>query len=277
MINKETTKMTLAVGTAALTVAQADSAAVNKALETLKTYDWGSDRNALNPIDQAIVAAQGNAAALKPLEKGLADALAGGISRSAQDYVCRKLRIVGTSQSVEALAALLADENTSHIARYALERIPDDEAAQAMRDALPKVSRKLKPGIISSLGTRRDKKSIKAFSKLLGDWDIQVTKAMTVSGILDDFDIQVAKAAAQSLGLIGTSAAAKELTGFAKKASANMKMAVGDASLVCAEQMLADGNKAEAVALYKKLRGDDQPKRVQVAAMKGMLTAKTKK
>ncbi|MCK4276281.1 MAG: HEAT repeat domain-containing protein, partial [Phycisphaerae bacterium] len=221
MTSKETTKMTLAAGTATVAVAQTNSAAVDKALETLKTYDWGADRDALKPIDQAIVAAQGDAAAHKALEKSLLDALASGISRSAQDYVCRKLRIVGTSQSVEALAALLPAEETSHIARYALERIPDEKAAEAMRDALPKVSSKLKPGIIGSLGARRDKNSIMVISKLLGD-----------------SDIQVAKAAAQSLGLIGTSAAAKELIKFAKKASSNMKMPVGDACLVCAEQLL---------------------------------------
>ena len=191
MTNKKTTGMTLIAGTAGLAVAQTDSAAINKALETLKTYDWGADRNALKSIDQAIVAAQGNTAALKPLEKSLVDILTGGISRSAQDYVCRKLRVIGTARSVEALAALLADEGTSHIARYALERIPDGKAAKALRDALPKVSSKLKPGIIGSLGTRRDKKSIKAISKFLGD-----------------SDIDIAKAAAQSLGLIGTSAAA---------------------------------------------------------------------
>ena len=225
-------------------------------METLKTYDWGADRNALNPIDRAIVAAQGNPAALKPLEKKLADTLAGGISRSAQDYVCRKLRVVGTVQSVKALAALIADEKTSHIARYALERIPDEEALEAMRDALPKVSRKLKPGMIGSLGKRRDDKSIESISKLLGD-----------------SDIQVAKAAACALGLIGTSAAAKELSKFAKKASANMKVAVSDACLACAEQLLGDGAKSEALALYRELRGDDQPTRVRVAAMRGMVTA----
>jgi HEAT repeat protein len=125
---------------------------------------------------------------------------------------------------------------------------------------LPKVSKKLKPGIIGSLGVRRDKKSIKAFSKHLGD-----------------SDILIAKAAAQSLGLIGTSAAARELSKFAKKASANMKIPVADACLFCAEQMLADGKKTEAVALYKELRGDDQPSRVKAAAMKGILTAATKK
>ena len=260
MTSKETTGMTLAAGSATVAVAQTDSAAVDKASETLKTYDWGADRNTLNPIDEAIIATHGDAAARKSLEKSLVGALAGGISRSAQDYVCRKLRVVGTTQSVEALAALLPVEETSHIARYALERIPDEKAAEAMRDALPKVSSKLKPGIIGSLGVRRDKKSIMVISKLLGD-----------------SDIQVAKAAAQSLGLIGTSAAAKELSKFAKKASANMKMPVADACLVCAEQLLADGEKSEAVALYKELKGDDQPSHVKAAAMKGMLTAATKK
>ena len=56
-----------------------------------------------------------------------------------------------------------------------------------------------------------------------------------------------------------------------------MKMPVADARLICAEQLLADGKKAEAVALYKELQGDDQPAQVKVAAMKGMMTAATKK
>ena len=129
-----------------------------------------------------------------------------------------------------------------------------------MRDALPKVGSKLKPGIIGSLGKRRDTKSIGAISKLLGD-----------------SDIQVARAAAQALALIGTPAAAKELSKFAKKAPANMKMPVADACLICAEQLLADGKKSEAGALYKELQGGDQPAHVKVAAMKGMLAAATKK
>jgi HEAT repeat protein len=260
MTSKMTTGMTLAAGVATVAVAQADSAAVEAAFNTLKTYDWGTDRNALKPIDQAIIAAQGNAAALKPLEKGLVDALAGGLSRSAQDYVCRRLRVMGTAQSVAALAALLPAEKTSHIARYALERMPDEKAAMALRDALPKVSGKLKPGMIGSLGTRRDQQSTKAIAKYMGD-----------------SDILIAKAAAQSLGLIGTPAAAQELSAFAKKAPANMKLPVADARLACAERLLADGKKSEAVALYKELNANDQPAHVKVAAMKGLLAAATKK
>ncbi len=260
MTNKEIAELTLMAGMAATAAAQTDSPTVDQALETLKTYDWGADREALKPIDQAIVATQNDAAARKALEKRLVDALASGLSRSAQDYVCRKLRVVGTAQSVEALAALLPAQETSHIARYALERIPDEKAAAALRDALPKVNSKLKSGMIGSLGVRRDAKSIAAISRLLGG-----------------SDIQVAKAAAQSLGLIGTSAAAKELSTFAKKASANMKMPVADACLVCAEQLLADGKKSEAVALYKELQGDDLPPHVKAAAVKGMFTATTAK
>ena len=259
MTSKETTGMALVAGMATVAVAQTDSAAVDKALETLKTYDWGADPETLKPIDQAIVATHGDAAARKALEKKLVDALTSGISRSAQDYVCRKLRIVGTTQSVRALAALLPVEETSHIARYALERIPNEKATEAMRDALPRVSSKLKSGLIGSLGVRRDEKSI-----------------MVISKLLSDSDIQVARAAAQSLGLIGTSAAAKELSKFAKKAPANMKIPVADACMVCAEQLLANGEKAEAVALYNEFKGDDQPSHVKAAAMKGILTAATK-
>ena len=260
MTNKKSTGMTLAAGMATAAVAQADSAAVNKALETLKSYDWGSDREALNPIDQAIIATHGDASSRKRLVKSLVDVLSGGISRSAQDYVCRKLRVVGTAQSVKALEALLADEETSHIARYALERIPGVKASKAMREALPKVSSKLKPGIISALGVRRDKRSVTAISKLLSD-----------------SDIQVAKSAAQSLGLIGTSAAAKKLSRFTKKAPSNMKIATADACLACAEQLLADGKKSEALALYNELKGGDLSSHVKAAAMKGILTATIKK
>jgi len=260
MTSKQTAGMTLVAGAAAAAVAQTNSAAVDKALETLKTYDWGSDRKSLNPIDEAINAAHGNTAARKALEKSLLDLLAGGISRSALDYVCRRLRVVGSARSVKALAALLPDEKTSHIARYALERIPDERAGAALREALAKVSGKLKPGIIGSLGTRRDKKSIAAISELCGD-----------------SDAFVAKAAVQSLGLIGTSAAAKELGKFAKKAPSSMKMPVADARLVCAEQLLADGKKAEAIAVYTELKGDGQPTHIKLAAMKGMLGATSKK
>ena len=70
------------------------------------------------------------------------------------------------------------------------------EAAQALRDALPKLDGALKIGVIGSLGVRRDAASVPALAALLGD-----------------ADAAIAAAAACALGDIGTPDAAKALTG----------------------------------------------------------------
>ena len=137
---------------------------LDQAFEALKTYDWGTDPKVLNPIDEAVVATRGDAAARKELETRLAAVLKTDVSRDAKDFVCRKLTVIGTAASVPTLAALLADEDLSHMARYALERIPAPEAAQAMRDALPKIDNALKVGVMGSLGVRQDVASVPALA-----------------------------------------------------------------------------------------------------------------
>ena len=97
---------------------------LNKALDALKTYDWGVDPNVLKPIDEAIIATHSDAAARKELETRLIEVLKSGAPRAAKDAVCRALKTIGTAVAVPALAPLLADESLSHMARYALERIP---------------------------------------------------------------------------------------------------------------------------------------------------------
>jgi len=237
-----------------------DVAAVDEAFEVLKTYDWGTDRKTVNPIDDAVVATRGDAAARKDLETRLLAMLKGDSSRSAKDYICRTLKTMGTAESVPALAALLPDEDLSHMARYALERIPAPEAAAAMRDALPKLKGALKIGAIGSLGVRGDAASVAALAGLLGNAD----KA-------------IASTAARALGNIGNPQAAKVLGEWTKKASEGVKPAVADGCLICADKLLGAGKKTEAIALYKSLGGQDQPKHVRLAATRGLLAAAGKK
>jgi len=73
--------------------------------------------------------------------------------------------------------------------------------------------------------------------------------------------------------LIATPDSAKALSAFAKKAPGCMKMQTADACLVCADKLLAEGEKSAATAIYKELKDADQPKHVKVAAAKGILTA----
>jgi HEAT repeat protein len=232
---------------------------LDQAFEALKKHDWGTDLKALAPIDEAVIATGKDAAARKELEGRLAAVLATEVSRDAKDYVCRKLMIVGTAASVPALAALLTNKELSHMARFALERIPAAEAGQALRDALSKATGAQKIGVIGSLGARRDEKSVPALAALLGDGDAAV-----------------ARAAAFALGAIRNADAGKALK-ESKAKSPEAKQAATDATLAVAEGLLASGKKAEALAIYKSLAGEDQPKHVRLAATRGMLAGAGKK
>lgn len=230
---------------------------LNDAFEALKKYDWGTDKAQVAEIDGAVTASHGKADARKDLEDRLNAALKSDISRDAKDYVCRKLAIVGTAASVPTLAALLGEEKHSHMARFALERIPGGEAAQALRDALPKLNGKLKIGVVGSIGARRDKSAVPALSELL-----------------KEYDASIARSAAIALGDIGTAEAGKALQGA--KPSAEARPSVIDAQLTCAEALLADSKQADALAIYKSLAGDEQPRLVRLAATRGMLACGAK-
>ncbi len=255
-----TTVLGAAAATAAADKHPVDQASLDKAFDALTTFDWGTDRNVLKPMDEAVVATQGDAAAQKALETRLAAVLKTTASRAAKDFVCRKLAVIGTAESAPALAGLLTDKDLSHMARYALERMPAPEAAQAMRDVLPKVSGAVKAGVIGSLGVRRD-----------------VPSVVALAAALHDSDRAVACAAACALGNIGAPEAAKALDEFAPKAPEGVKPAAVDACLACAEHLLADGKKAEATALYQSLNGAQQSPYVRQAAMRGLAAVSGKK
>ncbi len=228
--------------------------AVDQAFETLKTYEWGNDRAALNALDTAVAASHNDAAAQKALETRLVAVLAGDGSQAAKDYACRKLSLIGSAQAVPALAALLTEKTLSHMGRYALERMPCDEAIAALRAAMAKTSGLQRVGMINSLGVRRDAGSTAAIAALLGA-----------------DDAQVAAAAAAALGSIGTADSAKALAAF--DVPEGLVLAVADAKLTCAEKLLAGGDKAGALAIYMKLMTPGQPKHVKLAAMRGRLAA----
>ncbi len=223
------------------------------AFEALKKYDWGTDLTALEPIDNATVALRGTSGADPEIESQLLAALKGSLSRDAHDYVCRKLAIVGTAASVPSLAALLEAQATSHMARYALERINSPQAGESLRNALRTTQGKQKIGVITSLGTRRDGEAVAALAGLLGDSDRGVSRA-----------------AALALGTIGSSEAADALQ-KARQSEIGDKQAVIDGLLGCAESMLSDGKRANAQAIYESMSGEGNSRLIRLAARRGLL------
>jgi len=204
---------------------------LDQALEALKTYEWGVDPKAVKSIQDAVVASHGDAAARKKLESTLAKVLGTDLPRAAKDIVCRALKTIGTAHSVPALAKLLHDEELSHMARHALEANDSPEAVKALVGAIDKAPKKIKIGIISSLGARGFGVPVAPLAKALSDKDTDISTA-----------------GALALGAIGSADAVKAL-GSAKVNDTN-KIAVCDAMLQCAENMLAHGKKSGAKAIY---------------------------
>jgi HEAT repeat protein len=223
----------------------------------LKTYDWGADAAPFKVIDDAVIAAHGDAALRTDLEKRLAAILGPGTSRAAKEYACRKIMMIGTAASVPGLAALLGDKDNSHMARFALERIPAPEAAAALRTALGQVQGDLQIGMIASLAARSDTASVPALVSLL-------------SG-----DPRIAAAAAEALGCIGGPEALKALAAADPLAANGVGRAVVDARLARAESLRAAGKRTEAIAIYQGLadvaKGKPQPLAIELAATRELL------
>jgi HEAT repeat protein len=227
---------------------------LEQAFEALKTYDYGADRHVLDPIDEAAVSTRNDPAARKDLESRLLAVLQSNAPRDARDFVCRQLRTIGTAASVPALETLLADPELSHMARYALERIPASQAGQALERQLPKLNGQLKVGVISSLGTRGQGVSL-------------------LRPLLQNSDETVARAAAIALGRIATVDASKGL-GSTKPRSA-LAAVFADASMSCAEKLLAAGHAKEAKAAYERLLKSNPPALIRLAAERGLKACQT--
>lgn len=235
----------------------ADKAALDAAFAGLAAYDWGAKTDSLAAIEAAVVESHGKAEDRKDLEKRLAAVLASSAKQAAKQFACRQLSLIGTAESVPALAPLLTDKDLSHMARYALERMPASEAVAAMRDALGKAAGLQKVGIINSLGVRGDEKSLDALIPLV-----------------KDADAQIATAAVAALGRIGSPKAAAPLAELRKSTPKGMEVAVMDASLDLAAALAKAGNKPEAEKIYTELNAESQPASVRKAAFQGLVAVR---
>ncbi len=230
-----------------------DSAALNRAFESLKTYGPGSDRALLLPLDNAVASAGTDLPLRKNLEPRLLAALEGCESAVAREYICSKLALVGSAASVRPLARWLDDPQLACPACNALQALPGPEASNALRKSLTTLQGSLRIGPINSLGARRDSGSIRALTALLRDPDWAVISA-----------------AAAALGQIGTSKAANVLRAFQRQAPKAVAPQLADALLVCGEKLVAEARPSEARSVYALLVGPENSPHIREAAQRGL-------
>lgn len=177
-----------------------------------------------------------------------------GSSEFQKAKACQRVGELGAKEAVPALAALLGDEHLSTYARYGLEPMADPSADEALRAALPKLKGNLLIGVINSIGKRRDEKASPALVKLMYG-----------------ADPGVAAAAAAALGSIGGLSSMKLLQAALGKTKGPVRTAVADAALICAERLLAAGQRDQALALYSAMSAAGMPQQQRLAAMSGII------
>lgn len=166
-----------------------------------------------------------------------------------KDVACRRLAVVGTPAAVDAIAALLDDEQLATSARTALDGIAGPEAARALRSALAELSGAGLVGVIESLGTRGDTEAVPALGRLL-----------------HSADPMAASAAAYALGRIGGREAAEALVAGLSVTDEAVRASVGLGCIACAVDLAAAGDTRLAQRVVDAVRRPDLPSAVVGAA-----------
>ncbi len=180
-------------------------------------------------------------------------------SRQEKITACRLLSFVGTKDAIAPLAALLGDEQLSHMARYGLEPIPEAAVDDALRNALTKLKGRPLVGVIGSIGVRRDVKAVEPLKTML---------------MRHDLDDDVTSAIVRTLGKIGNSEASEILQTALAHTSDENRLAVCEGLFRCAEALLSKDQSDDAITIYDKLLELDSPHQVRAGALRGAILAR---
>ncbi len=225
---------------------------IAKLVAEAATYEPGQSREPFRRIEELV--RQPSASVRKELEAGLVQLLAPASTFEARRFACKQLGIIGSNRALPALSDLLKSNETAGIACLALTTYPPGNADEVLRDALKSATGTARIQIINTLGDRRDAKAVKLLAQ-----------AAT------DPDLAVARAAIAALGKIGNPAAWKAMDSFAKGANPDLRTALMEATVRCADGLAAAGDRKTATAIYEGLLASSQPAYIRRAALDALL------
>jgi HEAT repeat protein/type 1 glutamine amidotransferase len=228
-------------------------------LDDLESFEYSKDEEVLYRLREYVLNHRNDDEARADCEERLLEFLGTNKNSAAKLAVCRQLRLIGNEKSVRVLSPMLLQDETTDMARYALEKIPGPAPDGALLAALDSAQDDIKLGIISSLGERKTQESVKALAQLLSD-----TNAAIVS------------ASAVSLAKIGGRDAAGVLAEAFDRAEEPLKTEIAYPLLSCAERFIASRDYPSADAVYQKLLNPQPPLLpvvIRQTALKGRIMA----
>ncbi len=222
-----------------------------EALKKVALYEFGDSRRPLTVVAGHVQKALADPAERRVVAEKLAEALESvETSGEGKRFLCRQLSLVGGAEAVEVLAGILSDKDLSHMARFALQRIPGPEADEALCKAVTTLAGTLRIGVIHCLGERGSTGAVGALSDCLAG-----------------ADPDTAAAAAGALGKIGGNEADAALKRALDKGNARLFAAVAEARLRCADRFLAGGEVRRGLEICRGLYAPGMPPEVCRAAL----------
>jgi HEAT repeat protein len=222
-------------------------------LAKIASWDFSQKQDPLCEFTAFLREAMGSKNELPEIEARLIKMLGPATTLAGQDYVCRQLSLIGTGASVPALAGMLNAAATFGMACYALARIPEAAALEALRSALPKSSGKERISIINSLAQRCDAESVAPLRALLSYSDAAVSDA-----------------ALDALARIGSAPALAAIAAARSGLNGAQRERVSAAYLRCADAIAASGNRAAAAKVYHQLVAASEPEMIRIGALHGL-------
>lgn len=150
---------------------------LSPALLAASQYEFGQSREVLTAVQDKVTAALKSPRKKRALAAGLTALLDAGATPDAKQFACRQLALIASAENVPDIAALLEDDATADMARYALEPIPAPEVDEALIGALAKASDAVKVGIVNSLGQRKCRGAIGALATLASNGNPVIAEA----------------------------------------------------------------------------------------------------
>ncbi|MEX2380837.1 MAG: hypothetical protein WD490_00485, partial [Opitutales bacterium] len=159
-------------------LSQVRAGELGEAFERLSQWELGDDADDLVFVTEEVVRAAKDPSLQRTIEERLIAVLESGATTDAKRFACRQLFVIGTEASVGALSALLVDPELSHMARYALEIMPEGPADEALREALGELDGPLAAGVIDSIGKRGDTEAVELLISLGAGTDADIVRAV---------------------------------------------------------------------------------------------------
>ncbi|MBN1127211.1 MAG: HEAT repeat domain-containing protein [Sedimentisphaerales bacterium] len=228
---------------------------VDRLVEQLNNYEYQNDPATIRSIEGIIRYGSTEPQMIAYMEEQLLKLLQSEqATLSAKRFACHQLWIIGSERSIPVLGDMLKRPETCEMACYALRSNPSPQTDAVLRDVLPLVDPEDKIRIINLLGERRNRDNFPFLIELARGKDAKLGQAAVVA-----------------LGKLGTIPAAQFLKEARGKAKADIKDQITQSYLQCAQRLLLQSQKKEAVAIYKELLAPNEPIWVRQAGVMGML------